>query len=208
MESLDTDTPLNWVRERSLGGRELYICGEKFCTYRVALLPDRSNIKHICPSLGGSTVIRRWMSLLHQLWVELDEVTKQILEREPGTDSQHLKGQAVGLAKAIVIFHKPFFDDGIKAVSAEALKRYKAKKAGEHYETIGLNERRMEMLQQDKYVPANRQPVAAIDPVLAEIQNIPDQHKNVIRNSKQDASAISKLFGISEEAIRRLREGV
>ena len=93
------------------------------------------------------------MSLLSQVWEELDKVTAVLIEHknelEPN-DLNHYKGQAVGLAKTIVIFHRPFFDEGVKAVSAEALKRYKAKKAGEQYETNGLNERRYEVPTSDK----------------------------------------------------------
>ena len=148
------------------------------------------------------------MSLLSQVWEELDKVTAVLIEHknelEPN-DLNHYKGQAVGLAKTIVIFHRPFFDEGVKAVSAEALKRYKAKKAGEQYETIGLNERRYEMPTSDKYVPTNQRPVAEVDPVLAEIQQIPANHQKVIRGSDKPAEVMMKLFGVSEEAVRRIR---
>ena len=151
------------------------------------------------------------MSLLSQVWEELDKVTAVLIEHknelEPN-DLNHYKGQAVGLAKTIVIFHRPFFDEGVKAVSAEALKRYKAKKAGEQYETIGLNERRYEMPSSDKYVPINQRPVAEVDPVLAEIQKLLDTHKASIRKLDKDPSVMAKLFGVSEEAIRRIRGDV
>lgn len=148
------------------------------------------------------------MSLLSQLWDELDQVTETLIEKKNELEPEnlmHYKGQAVGIAKCIVIFHRPFFDEGVKAVSAEALKRYKAKKAGEDYETIGLNERRYEMPSTDKYVPTNKRPVAEVDPVLAEIQQIPANHQKVIRGSDKPAEVMMKLFGVSEEAVRRIR---
>lgn len=202
---------LELIKEHARHGKEVFQCSEKWCTYRVALSPDGSNRKHPCPYLGGTTVIRSFMSLLSQVWEELDKVTAVLIEHknelEPN-DLNHYKGQAVGLAKTIVIFHRPFFDEGVKAVSAEALKRYKAKKAGEQYETIGLNERRYEMPSSDKYVPINQRPVAEVDPVLAEIQKLLDTHKASIRKLDKDPSVMAKLFGVSEEAIRRIRGDV
>lgn len=202
---------LELIKEHARHGKEVFQCSEKWCTYRVALSPDGSNRKHPCPYLGGTTVIRSFMSLLSQVWEELDKVTAVLIEHknelEPN-DLNHYKGQAVGLAKTIAIFHRPFFDEGVKAVSAEALKRYKAKKAGEQYETIGLNERRYEMPSSDKYVPINQRPVAEVDPVLAEIQKLLDTHKASIRKLDKDPSVMAKLFGVSEEAIRRIRGDV
>ena len=203
-----TRPDLGIIKEHARHGKKVFQCPEKWCTYRVTLPPDGSNKKHPCPYLGGTTVIRSFMSLLSQVWEELDKVTEQIIDGKDFIQPEevtHLKGQAVGLAKTIVIFHRPFFDEGVKAVSAEALKRYKAKKAGEQYETIGLNERRYEMPTSDKYVPTNQRPVAEVDPVLSEIQKLPDAHKASIRKLDKDPSVMAKLFGVSEEAIRRIR---
>lgn len=142
-------------------------------------------------------------SLLQMLWEELDVVTgrlidyKDILEHD---EKLKLQGQATGLAQAIVIFHRPFFDDGIRAVSKEALTRYKAKKAGEEYQTIGIAERRYEMPEANKYVSTG-----PADPVLAEIQKITAANQRVIKNSPHAVSVMVKLFGVSEAAVRRIR---
>ena len=57
----------------------------------------------------------------------------------------------------------------------------------------------------DKYVPTNQRPVAEVDPVLSEIQKLPDAHKASIRKLDKDPAVMAKLFGVSEEAIRRIR---
>lgn len=183
----------------------IYECRKKFCTFRVTNdVPGVDPTRHKCPYLGGETVIRSYMSLLSQLWDELDEVTLRIIESKDSLQPEeltHLKGQAVGLAKAIVIFHRPFFDEGVKAVSQEALRRYKAKKAGESYETVGLGSRKFEAPKAD--IP-RRTP--EVDPVVVEVQNIPHNHQKVIRESTKAPEIMAQLFGCSEAAIRRIRE--
>ena len=142
-------------------------------------------------------------SLLEKLWDELDQVVAQIFEWDKTGSADglfHLKGQAVGLAKAITIFHVPFFTD-VKEVSKESAKRYKMKKAGTHYQTIGLAERKFEM------PPPAREEAMRVrnDPLIVEAQKIPDQHKAIIVKSDKDASVMAKLFGCSEQAVRYIR---
>ena len=147
------------------------------------------------------------VSLLEQLWLELDDVTSSIIEDRDEVTSEalwKLKGQATGIAQAIVIFHQPFFQD-VRAVSQESLLRYRAKKNGEHYQTIGIKERKYEMPSASGRSGSVAMPVASVDPVLSEIQKIPANHQKVIRDSDKPAEVMAKLFGCSEEAVRRIR---
>lgn len=147
----------------------------------------------------------RGKSLLEKLWDELDAVVKQIFEWDK-TDSFaadgliKLKGEAIGLAKAITVFHQPFFTE-VGAVSKEAAHRYKMKKAGEAYQTIGIAERRFEMPK------SAREEAVKVrnDPFAAEAQKIPDQHKAIIIKSPKDAKTMAQLFGCSEGVVRYIR---
>ncbi len=196
---------------------EVFQCANKFCTLRV-LTPGGKEPRHKCPYLGGTSVYRSWglvplseeqekksqvrgKSLLELLWDELDKITSHIMGgASPIHTTLHLKGQAVGLAKAIIIFHQPFFSD-VQSVAREALARHNAGQAGEEYQTIGIAERRFEMPRTAREAANPR-----IDPYIAEIQKIPDQHKSVIIRSPHDAKQMAKLFGCSERAVEIIRE--
>lgn len=77
-------------------------------------------------------------TLVQQMWDLLDEEMNGAMQDIPGT-----KIRARAIAECVAIFMVPFFTTADE-VAKEALKRYKAKQAGEEYETPGIGARKYE----------------------------------------------------------------
>lgn len=94
---------------------------------------------HTCPHWGGQTKVS-WSvtkTLVQQMWDLLDEEMDGAMHDVPGT-----KIRARAIAECVAIFMVPFFTTADE-VAQEALKRWKAKQAGNlEYETAGLAARR------------------------------------------------------------------
>lgn len=104
---------------------------------------------HKCPYAGGET---RWSwdvtkTLVEQIWDKLDAEMVKIKSAPTSSAEQvdvlQATQRARAFAEVLAIFMVPHFrtaDD----IAREAAKRYKAKQAGEDYETPGLGSRRYE----------------------------------------------------------------
>jgi hypothetical protein len=81
-------------------------------------------------------------TLLENAWLKLDVAVAELHEGTYSTEEvTRMKGVCRGMAEIIALFMKPHFSEGDEVVR-EAQKRYKAKKAGEDYETPGLGSQR------------------------------------------------------------------
>lgn len=132
------------------------------CNFRVVEKTYEAGVKaltvHQCPYRGGSTKIGILVSLsqLIEAWEKLDSAVIELIEgnyppevRLDARDNPEefenpekirLKGICRGQAEVIALFMGTNFPDA-DAVSAEAARRYNAKKAGEEYYTPGLEPR-------------------------------------------------------------------
>src|SRR4051794_41168778 len=109
-------------------------CERERCVYYVAALTEERGqvllALHDCPrwtpAKEGLLVSQ---TLLEQAWDELDDVVQTLYEGNLDPEQKlRFQGEARGIAKIIQLFMKIFYAD-VAAVSAEAKKRYEAKKA-------------------------------------------------------------------------------
>lgn len=121
----------------------VYRCPEQDCylaleVKEIGLIPP-----HTCPQINGKTRITFPVdgpTLVEQMWQELDSVTKNLMEK---TGDEHSVGYAKGLAWTVSLFMTQLYPTP-KDVSREAVVRYKARQAGESYQSAGLGHRRHE----------------------------------------------------------------
>jgi hypothetical protein len=118
-----------------------------------------------------------------------------------------LKGVCRGMAEILALFMSPHFTDG-DAVTAEAVKRYKAKKAGEDYETPGLGGLR--------FAPPPGTPAASKPQASAPRASTPakpkhklgEQEITAIRFAMESgmfkATDLAKTYGVSEAVINEV----
>lgn len=120
-------------------------CNEEKCYYVVAAKTYEEGValltNHDCPYTGGPTRIGLMMSRtkLDEAWLKLDVAVVELIEGNLAPEEKtRLVGVCRGMAELLAIFMQPHFDHPDQ-ISAEAKKRYEAKKAGQDdYETPGL----------------------------------------------------------------------
>lgn len=132
------------------------------CNFRVVEKTYEAGVAaltvHKCPYTGGRTKIGILVSLsqLIEAWEKLDSAVVELMEGSyppeirydaadrpeefENEDKVRLKGVCRGMAELIALFMGTEFPDA-DAVSAEAAKRYKAKKEGVEHLTPGLEPR-------------------------------------------------------------------
>ena len=142
------------------------------------------------------------MTLIGQMWDELDRVTEPLAQGQ-GTDYD--KGYARGVAAMLAMFMVPHFTTADEIVR-EAVKRYKAKAAGEEYETPGLGSRRMEPPpgSESKYkVPATAKPYTR----KVEVK-LGEQQQKAIKFAKESGmftvEVLAKTYGVSVAVINQI----
>jgi hypothetical protein len=154
-------TPTGNVGSRS---QYLFACEVDQCWYRLTCTTEdeakKLQAEHHCPWNGGETKVGLMVSptLLEQIWFKLDARVDEIRSQQ---DTAYAKAQAAAIAEVLVLFMSPHFTTTAE-ISAEALRRYKARIDGDkEYETIGLNKRRLEMPPSSRTSPTPRttQPV-------------------------------------------------
>ena len=82
-------------------------------------------------------------TLLEEAWIKLDACVAELSETHYDPEEKaRMKGVCRGMAEVLALFMKPHFTTADE-IAGEAVKRYKAKKNGEHdYETPGIGGRR------------------------------------------------------------------
>lgn len=131
-------------------GKWLLDCDEPHCFRRLTFKSESEAIRdketHPCPWWGGQTKVA-WSvtkTLVEQMWEKLD-LSMDLIKDDSQSDlvKHDEKIRARAISEMIAIFMAPFFTDA-NGVAAEAQKRWKARQAGEDYETPGLGHRRYE----------------------------------------------------------------
>ena len=83
-------------------------------------------------------------TLVQQMWDLIDADMSRLKEENVAPEEKDaLKIRARAIAECLAIFMVPFFTTSDE-IAHEALKRYKAKAAGEEYDSPGMNARRYE----------------------------------------------------------------
>lgn len=130
----------------------MFACPEPSCYYRVSATDEedarKSEANHGCPRPGDTKI--GWaitMTLVGEVWSKLDQTMDNIMTGE-NVESEKIRARA--FAEVLAIFMVPHFHDA-NEIAKEAAKRYKARKAGEDYETVGLATRRYEFPRDKKY---------------------------------------------------------
>jgi hypothetical protein len=133
-------------------------CGEPNCYMAIGCKTEEDAhtiaAEHGCPYQGGPTRFS-WsatVSLVNQLWVELDRVVDHIMDYDEssGHTREYWQARASGLAFALSIFMVPHFRTE-REISAEAKVRRDHRVAGTPWTTIGLESRRYEFAGDSKY---------------------------------------------------------
>lgn len=128
-------------------------CDQPFCEMEVTAKSeaDAQHVKdiHTCPHLGGPTKIG-WTvtkTLVAQMWEKLDlevDIIKSIGANPAELEALKLsQTRARAYSDCIALFMQPFFSTPDE-VARESTKRWRARKAGEKYETPGMGHRRYE----------------------------------------------------------------
>lgn len=192
-------------------GRYLFACSEPHCFRRLTFtsheeaLAEKEN--HKCPYWGGETKVA-WSvtkTLVQQLWDKLDLSMDVIRDDTQADEVKHdEKVRARAIAECIAIFMPPFFTTA-NDVASEALRRHKAKQAGEEYETPGLGARRYEAaVRNDKprrvSVPQNQPTLGGLD----------DKSKTAIKFALESGfftpEQLSKTYKVSVEVIHQIKD--
>lgn len=126
-------------------------CDQEGCIFRIVEKTEEAGLRalsfHKCPYKGGETRISPYVSMnaVIESWDKLDAAVIELLEGNwpdqadgsPHPERIRLKGVCRGMAELLALYMKPHFETADQ-ISAEAAKRYKARKAGEEYTTPGL----------------------------------------------------------------------
>lgn len=94
-------------------------------------------------------------SLLQRTWEKLDREVDAI-KRPDTIDPEYHKTRAVALAEVLAMFMVPYFST-TQEVSAEALRRWKARQNGEEYETLGLGAHALSLPKPAVQIPRGQQ---------------------------------------------------
>lgn len=203
------------------------ICDEPQCVFQIStgsVVEARLRLEsHPCPHLGGPTTLGYsvTLSILEKCWIKLDATVTELMEGKypplevdlPDTDflehpeKTRLKGVCRGMAEVIAEFMSPHFKTADE-VSTEAGKRYKAKKAGEPYETVGLGHLKYKGAHDSTNPgrqPAASQPTPKPSAAQQAADKLGDKEKTAIRHAMAsgmfEASDIAKMYGVSAETI-------
>lgn len=107
-------------------------------------------LEHYCPAAASLRVLTEAevTTLVEHMWEKIDKefvILKTTLKDElpESRDVANQTGRLRGMAEMIAIFMTPHFQDA-DSIARECSRRYKAKLAGEPYETAGLGSRAQE----------------------------------------------------------------
>lgn len=126
----------------------IFHCEVKHCYYHVLCRTqeryDSVAANHGCPNNCGTTTYgpEYMMSLLEEIWKQLDESVTYIIENPNGPQAEWHKAYAQGLAYTLAKFMNPHFTTP-QEISREAKKRYDERKAGHYYDTPGIASKKL-----------------------------------------------------------------
>lgn len=177
-------------------------CDQPECWYFVSARTEEEGKQvlesHTCPHRGGPTKVSLYVSktVLKEAWLKLDVAVAELIEGNYSTEEKdRMKGVCRGMAEVLALFMKPYFDTADE-ISAEASKRYKAKKANEEYETPGLEIPKLS-------APAGRTGVTV---KKALTHNLNEKEvtaiKLAINSSMFTAEELARTYGVSAEVIK------
>lgn len=119
-------------------------CDKDNCVFQVSAKSYEEGVavygNHKCPYKGGETKVRAYVSRnrVDDAWGKLDTALIELLEGNyDDAERTRLRGVCRGMAELLAIFMEPNFTDADQ-ISAEAKRRYDAKKAGLQHQTPGL----------------------------------------------------------------------
>lgn len=161
-------------------------------------------------------------TLVQQMWEKLDVEYESLVM----SGDESWKHKARSTAECIAIFMPPHFRTADEVVK-EAVKRFKAKEAGEDYETPGLGTRRYETPEEwhatrggfttnsdiAKANPpsASKRPSTRVKPV-ATSENVPDDTKRAIKMGLESGmfseADLARAYGLSIEVVHSIRRSV
>jgi hypothetical protein len=138
-------------------------------------------------------------TLLQEGWAKLDDVIDAIYISTDLDDRDALKAQAKGMSEILALFMVPHFTDS-KSIAQEALRRYKARQAGdETYETPGLGSRATEQPSASKYVPSAPK---AVSIAISLTEGEQSMVREMIESGLFTVQALAKQLGKSEAEIQ------
>lgn len=191
-----------WKGRHTRNGAEVFECPEPYCYYRIRLRSAGDSTDHKCPFAGETRV--GWSvtkTLVEQVWDMLDRSIDEIMSPSPLPKEYH-QAQARAFCRVLAIFMKPLFADE-DAIADEARKRYKMRKAGEPYETIGLGSLRHAGLPGAEDKP--RSTSAKAPPPLSA------QERAVIKQAASSGmftnEELSNVYKISLEQVKQIVSG-
>lgn len=144
-------------------------------------------------------------SINQQLWEKLDGLVDKLKAGEVSLEEiNEAKGEMRGIAFALSLMMFPLFDS-VESISRESLKRYKARKAGEDYETPCVGPRwRDNPVAQKELLIEKRVEIPA--PVRSsEIDSLDEKKKSMIKVSKFPAADLAEMFKVSVATVEAIR---
>jgi hypothetical protein len=179
-------------------------CPRPHCYLAVAVYTRDEALRvesdHKCPALGGTLHISWWsqMTLLEEMWKELDRALDEYYDA-PGEMKDPKQHYMRGLSYAIALFMQPHFRTTTD-IAHEAVRRRTARLNGdESYQTVGLNERRLEM------PPSLREITKPATPAPQPPKTFTPQEIATIKQSAavMPLADIARLYGVAEAVIRK-----
>ena len=198
----------------------IFDCPEKWCFYYVYVKDqdayDKAKTTHKCPYPGGTRTYgpEYTMSLLSEIWDELDRTVEYLKEQPQADDHEFKKAYALGLSYTLAKFMVPYFRT-TEEVSREALKRYKNRKEGVAYDSPGLGSLKYVPpveAPQNKYpelyareVPA-RKKTSAPRSATAVTRELNEKELHGIRNGKGffPAADVARMYSIPEAQVEEI----
>lgn len=192
----------------------IFKCTVQHCYYHVVVKDqatyDRVAADHGCPNPCGTTTYgpEYTMSLLSEIWEQLDKSVAYIKENPDGSEIAWHKAYAAGISFTLAKFMVPHFhtqDD----ISREALKRYKMHQEGTPYDTPGLVSRKYEIPSdwKDKYPTPERAERSArpTRPTQA-VKQLNEKELQGIRNGKGffDVADVARMYGVPEARVEEI----
>lgn len=107
-------------------------------------LPDGSHETYLRYPIPGGGEGMAGMSIIEQIWTELDMEFDLYMAQPEGKRSDYKKGQMRGMAFTLSLMMIPHFTT-VDEIVREVAKRKKMRDTGEAYQTVGLGPRRLEM---------------------------------------------------------------
>lgn len=209
-------------------------CDKEKCYYSVSTKTYEEGVaqltQHACPYIGGPTKIGLLVSRtqLVQAWEKLDSAVAELIEGKyppiPTDESEdadfrenpektRLVGVCRGIAEMLAIFMQPHFDHPDQ-ISAEAKRRYTAKKNGEDYTTPGLEPHHFAQPRSPEYKAANNKgatPVQPRNPAPSPVHKFTEDEVGSIKFAHESGmftvEQLAKTYKVKVEVINKVLAG-